>query len=303
VTPDGAAVLYAAARWLGYLAAFILIGAVALRHLVLPRAGAGPAAEIAAARALAGVAAPAGLLLVSAHFSRLYLQARSLLDPGEPVSLEFLRLVVDTPWGQGWVVQLATAASATAAWVAVRAAPARRAGAWLAAIAAAGIALAAPYTGHAAALPRAGRIGPALDALHFGAGAVWLGTLALVVWLALRRPDPALRPAPLVAAFSPVALTAGLVTMAAGALMGWRYMEGIAPLWTTAWGRALSLKLAVLAGAAGLGAWNWRVVLPRLRATGDPAALRRTARLEIALGALLLGVTAALVALPAPGEE
>jgi putative copper export protein len=65
----------------------------------------------------------------------------------------------------------------------------------------------------------------------------------------------------------------------------------------------LLLKVALLAGVAGIGRYNWRVVLPRLRKDGDPSRVRRTARVELALGALLLAVTAALVALPAPGEQ
>ena len=57
---------------------------------------------------------------------------------------------------------------------------------------------------------------------------------------------------------------------------------------------------ALLAGVAALGFYNWRRVLPTL---GDDAAthrLRRSARVELGLGLVVLLVTAVLVALPTP---
>jgi putative copper export protein len=65
----------------------------------------------------------------------------------------------------------------------------------------------------------------------------------------------------------------------------------------------LLLKLACLVGVAGLGAFNWRVVQPRLEAGTGDELLRRSAWAELGLGALLIIVTAVLVALPAPGLE
>jgi putative copper export protein len=53
---------------------------------------------------------------------------------------------------------------------------------------------------------------------------------------------------------------------------------------------------------AATGAYNWRVVLPRLR-RGESAPIRRTATLETVVGLALLAVTAVLVSLAAPGEH
>jgi len=299
---DGSAVLYSAARWLGYLAAFQLVGAAVTRWIVLPRARVVPddPAGRAAVRTLARAGLWSGTLLVAALFARLYFQTRSLLDPDEPVTGEFVRLVLESAWGKGWTWQLGGAGLGVIAWLTSGA----RSG-LAAKVLTLGAALvvvgSAPLTGHAVGLHAAGAIGPWLDGLHFAAGAVWLGTLATTALVAL-RPTSGLSPARAIAAFSPVALAGGGVAMAAGLLIGWRYLGGLAPLIETTYGRVLLLKVAALAVVAALGAYNWRVVLPRLRASDDPTAVRATARLELTMGVVLLAVTAVLVALPAPGE-
>jgi len=71
---------------------------------------------------------------------------------------------------------------------------------------------------------------------------------------------------------------------------------------TTSYGRTLLIKLAVVLLLVIVGAFNWRRVRPTL-ATGGTAAsarLRHSATLELALGVLVLAVTAVLVALPTP---
>ena len=304
MTEGGSAVLYAAARWLDYLAAFLFIGGVAFRVVVWPRA-------LAAGREGRGSEPPIGplllgaaVVLVAALGARLYLQARSLADPEEPITRDFLGLVLGTAWGRGWWSQLAAAASGLVGAGLALVPRTRSAGRALTGLAAIGLAVTAPWTGHAVAIPEAGRYGWLLDAAHFGGGATWLGTLVVLVLVALhprRRGPPSA--AALVAAFSPLALAAGLLTMGAGLVMGYRYLGGLAPLLEPGYGRALLVKLSVLAVVAGLGAYHWRVGLPRLRAAGDAGPLRKSAMLEALAAALLLAATAVLVALPLPGEH
>jgi putative copper export protein len=304
VIPDGSAVLYAAARWLGYLAAFLLMGLAVLRQAVLPRARLPAAALAVAGRAVARIGLAAGGALVVAHLARLYGQSRSLLDASDPLTGEFLGLVLGSGWGRGWMMQLGAALLATAGWAVAKRTRWERTGAVIAAAGAALIAMMAPLTGHAVGLPAAGRIGPALDAVHFAAGGIWLGTLAAVVLVGLRAGAPlgGAKARDLVAAFSPIALGSGAVVLAAGLVMGYRYLGGISPLWTTGYGRVLLFKLMALSVVAGLGAYNWRVVLPRLKRDGNPDKVRQTAGLELLVGAILLAITALLVAMPAPGE-
>jgi putative copper export protein len=57
----------------------------------------------------------------------------------------------------------------------------------------------------------------------------------------------------------------------------------------------------LLALTAGLGAWNWRLVRPTLGEAGASARLLCSATLELIIGTLLLGATAFLVGMEAPG--
>ncbi len=308
MTWDGSAVLYAAARWLGYLAAFLIIGAAAFRGFVLPRAAATSGADAGAAAALVArratqIARLSAVVLAFTLMVRLYFQARSLLEPEDPLTAGFLRLVLASGWGRGWLVQGAATLLALFAWRQLGRAPGSKVAGVTATLSAVALAVAAPLTSHAVALPQAGRFGWALASLHFGAGSVWLGSLgiaALAGWP--RRGDPpGLPPTAIFAVYSPMALATGTTTIAAGLLMGWNYLGGLTPLTTTGYGKTLLLKVATLIGVAATGLYNWRVVVPRLKA-GNPAPIRRSATIELWFGTILLAITAVLVALPPPGE-
>ena len=84
----------------------------------------------------------------------------------------------------------------------------------------------------------------------------------------------------------------------------WTYTTTWSDLWTSSWGRLLSVKVLLLGGVAGLGWFNWRVVTPRLLAGAAPAErdLRRAVALELLLGLLIIAVTAVLVATALPGD-
>ena len=89
--------------------------------------------------------------------------------------------------------------------------------------------------------------------------------------------------------------------------MSWRYLgaslaDRLAALLGTPWGWALLAKLGLLGLVSAFGAWNWRVLLPRLGTAEAARSLQRSARVEILLGLLLLVATAILVALPMPAE-
>lgn len=248
----------------------------------------------------------AALLLVSVAV-RLAFQLQSFVEPGEPVTRELVQLVIgETAWGRGWLMQFGAGMAAMGGYLAAILVPGPG---WIGAGVGAGlVAAAAPLTGHALS-EVAGRSGILLDALHVVGGSAWLGTLLVTVAaglapLARLEPGPrAVLVARLVTAFSPVALVGSGLAVAAGVVLGWRYLDGSpALLFGTDYGRALLFKLAALAGVAGLGAWNWRVLLPRLGTPPATGALGRSARIELLLGLLLLAITAVLVALPMPAE-
>ena len=288
-------------RWVGYAALFAVVGACTFRQLVARRISDESLRRDLARRA-AALGAIAALILVVALFLRLYLQLRAFSDPEAPFSFEMAGPILSTTaWGTGWRWQMGGGLASLAGLAAAR----RWRGGWLlAAIGASVSIVAAVRTGHAIEHPW-GTTGTLLQVLHLGAGAVWLGTLLLIVGAAypvLRgRPDEReAHLAALVNGYSPMALAGGLTTIAIGLLLGWTYVGGFGPLFSSAYGRTLLVKVALLVGVAATGAWNWRRVRPALGAAPGAARLRRSATVELVFGTLLLAVTAVLVALPAP---
>ena len=293
---------YAAVRWLGYLAAFAVIGATVFRIWLVPRIiGAAPEPVAALSGRAVRAGRVAAVILALSILLKLYCQSRSMIEPDEPLSLDIVRLIIGSPWGTGWLAQGTAALGAVIGWRAIaRPIPARWV-LWLVALSALGLVLALPLTGHAIGLPAAGRLGYPVTVLHVGGGAIWLGTLGIILIAAIGPADPAFPLGPLMRAYSTIALPAGLVTIGAGSIVAWRYVGGFGALVATGYGNVLLGKLAALAGIAATGWYNWRVVLPRLE-IGQTAPLSRSARFETIVGIILLAVTAVLVSLPAPSE-
>jgi putative copper export protein len=312
--------LEALPRWLGFLGAFLVIGACVFRFAVLRGwlrnyPGDLPVTDLLARRA-AHLGLLGGALLLLSVPLRLWAQARGFVNPGETVDRELISLIVgETQWGRGWVAQFGAAVVALGGFLLAVLLPPWG---WIGAgIGATLVALAAPLTGHAVT-DAAGRTGVMFDSLHLLAGSAWLGTLAVMLLAGLatlsRLPDDqhGVLAARLVRVFSPVALAGAVVAIAAGSVLSWRYLGGslgdrLAALTGTDWGRHLLLKNLTLAAVAAFGAWNWRVLSPRLGTAEGAVRLRRAVRVELALGVVLLFITAILVALPMPklaaGEE
>jgi copper transport protein len=298
----------ASIRWLGYLALFPVVGAVAFRGLarrrVPPPGGDDVARNLEAGARRIGTAA--AVVLVAAAALRLYIQVRSILEPEEAFTAAVARpIVTGTAWGSGWTLQAAAAIVALLGLLAARWLPATGWG--LAGLGALGAVIASPLTGHAIENPWGPRVGAALQAAHLLGGAVWLGTLFVLVataYGATRHTRSSRREqviATLVDGYSPMALIGGLATMGAGVLLAFAYIDSFGQLWSTTYGRALLLKVAILVGVAAVGAYNWRRVRPALGSAPGAGRLRRSATIELILGTLLLATTAVLVALPAPG--
>jgi copper transport protein len=148
-------------------------------------------------------------------------------------------------------------------------------------------------------------LGVLTGAVHVIGAGLWLGTLVLVAavgWSGSEE-DRGSRVARLFANFSPLALTGAAITGLSGVITAWQTVGSVAAITGSPYGRTLLLKLLCLVGVAGIGAFNWRVVQPKLAAGGGEGVLRRSAFVELTLGAILLLVTALLVVLPAPGLE
>jgi putative copper export protein len=147
-----------------------------------------------------------------------------------------------------------------------------------------------------------------VNPLHELAASLWIGTLFVLVVVGLpailRSTTPSERRgalvADMVARFSPVAIGAALLLGITGVITAWRHIKYIAALWTTPYGYALDVKLVCVAVVVVLGAWNWRRMRPQLGSEDAAHAIRRSAKRELCVAALVLIVTGVLLSLPAP---
>ena len=306
---DAESPLYAAIRWLTFVALLGVCGAVAFRLVLLLAARQhNPACDTIlkpAARRAAYIGVWSSAALLFAAVLRLVAQSTALHGVANAFAPGLVgTLLTRTLWGWGWLLQVG---ASLAAMIAFRRAVQSHTGAWLAAAAAAVVLAFTPgLAGHAAATTGLGPLPLISDALHVVGAGGWLGGLLGVllagVPLALRLPaeQRGSATATLVNAFSPTALTFAGLTVATGILGAWIHIGSPTVLFTSGYGRILLLKLVVLTGVFATGAYNWLRVRPAL---GDAAAagrLRRSSTVELTVGLLVLVVTAVLVATPPP---
>jgi copper transport protein len=148
-------------------------------------------------------------------------------------------------------------------------------------------------TGHPSATSPAA-VAVAVDMVHLASVSIWLGGL---VWLLVRdRQDGAVQDSEdQVAAlrFSRFATVAMPVIVVSGGWQTFLLLDSIEDLTETDWGRALLVKVAIVVVLVTLGGVSrWL-----LRHDGA-AEIRRLVMSEVAIGAIVLGVTAGLVATP-----
>ncbi len=147
-------------------------------------------------------------------------------------------------------------------------------------------------------------VGPRLvvlasDAGHLVAGGLWAaGTfmLALTLWGRRRRGEP-LDARLLGTRFSVMAGWALAVVAVTGLALAWAILGEVSALWSTEFGRLLSVKVVVVAVIAAIGSHNHRVLVPAL-ARNDPddsERFRRTVTVEAVLFGVVLALTALLV--------
>ncbi len=183
----------------------------------------------------------------------------------------------------------------------------------LAALPAAFVAIAPALGGHASVQPPVALLFP-LDVAHVLAMSVWIGGLLMVLLalpVATRRLEASDRTRLLAAAllrFSPIALACVVVLLVTGTVQAFEHIGSWAAVLDTGFGRAVLIKVVLIAALIAIGAVNRRRVVPGLKrlvaATAAPGQVghlvRRTLRAEVALVVAVLGVTAALVSYPPP---
>ncbi|MFN2565904.1 MAG: copper resistance CopC/CopD family protein [Gemmatimonadaceae bacterium] len=307
---DAESPTYVAIRWAQFTALLIAIGALAFRGLVLSRVGrmrsseAGSSSMLTVAgdrAATLGLWATAALGVVA--LLRLYVQSYAMHGPSDALDVELIGAILSaTMWGRGWLLQVAGVGLAAAGFS--MASRGRLAGWPVAAAGVIALAFTPALSGHAAASPELRPAAILADAVHVVGAGGWLGSLLFVVGVgvpaALRLPEGARGPAvaDLVNAFSPTALIFAGVTGATGVFAAWLHVGSVPALWQTAYGRTLLVKLAVLSVVVGIGAYNWLRVRPALSDVKGAHRIRRSGGVELAVGVLVLAVTAVLVATP-----
>jgi copper transport protein len=154
-----------------------------------------------------------------------------------------------------------------------------------------------------------------VNAIHVAAMAVWLGGLgALLLVLpaatrsAVTSADRSRLLAGPLARFSTLALAMVALIMATGLIQAYVYVRHFGDLFSTGYGRAVLAKFLLLLCVMAVAAFNRRDSVPRLEAIaergespGRPGVLlRRALRAEVALLAVVIGVTAALASYAPP---
>jgi putative copper export protein/methionine-rich copper-binding protein CopC len=299
---------YQVVRWAEFVALLAVLGAVAFRFVVVGtlERRQEPAADLAERARQIGLGAV--VLLSSAGVARLLTELGALThavghSPAGPDSPTVGALLVDTTWGRGWLVGGIGAVVLLTGFALAR----RTRRGWLVAAAGALAVAASPaLTGHAAAESQRPFLAITVDTVHvIGAGA-WLGTLLLVVMAgipaALRRVPGERGPAAasIVRAFHPLALVCVPLVVASGLTSAWMRLGSFGALTSSRYGVYLLIKVLLFACVALTGAYNWRRMLPVLGGEAGARQIRRTASLELAIGAVVLAVTAALVVTPPP---
>jgi copper transport protein len=164
-----------------------------------------------------------------------------------------------------------------------------------------------PLAGHAAAGSRTA-LTIAVDLLHLGAMAIWLGGLAVIV-VGLRPAAQAADLQRVLPLFSRLAFGCVVALVVSGTYQAWRDVGTVPALYRTTYGQVLLFKLGAVAVVIGLGGLARAWVRRNLTRSAVPAAgalparsLHRGLVAEIAVGAGVLALTAALVVL-VPGRQ
>jgi copper transport protein len=149
-----------------------------------------------------------------------------------------------------------------------------------------------PLAGHPAASP-APAVSVLVDAVHLGSMAVWLGGLVMLAGFLLPRADERELGAilPIWSRWAALAVAALLLAGTVQALI-----EVATPkaLVDTTYGRLLLAKIVLFALVIGVAAYS-RALVRRRSAAGRPGRMRRAVWVELAITAVVLGVSATLV--------
>lgn len=294
---------YVAVRWWALSTLVLMIGAIVFRFGVLGRLRSDVVeepgwAELAEGR-LVRLASIASILFLLATVARLVAQSFALHGGAQTFDAALLRgLLLETTWGRAWVAQVVAVVAVIAL---LRISGRMR---WIgAAVASVVLAVAQAASGHAASV---GVAAIGADAVHVIAGSGWVGGLAALLFVGIPTALTAADTrrfalvAEVVRRFSPMALLCGGLVALSGVFSAWKHLGGVSALWTSDYGNTLLWKVGILSLVAATGAYNWKRVLPTVHESVGTSRLRRSAGIELVIAAVVIAVTAILVATPPP---
>ncbi|MEU4217852.1 copper resistance protein CopC [Actinoplanes sp. NPDC026623] len=279
-------------KYLGYTGLVLLIGPVLVLALLWPHrlSRSGPARLV-----WSGVGLVLGSTVLAIWLQAPYTTGSGLFD----VTGADLRDVLGSTFGAVMLVRLGVVVAAALLLRPLLSGEGGGSKADLALLGVLGVAALAtwPLTGHPTASPVAG-VSVVVDTIHLGSMAVWLGGLVMLAGFLLRLADERELGAilPIWSRWAATAVAALLIAGSVQALIEVASFEG---LFGSTYGRLILAKIALAAVVMAMASYSRRLVRDR-RAESGPGRLRRVVIAELAVTAVVLGVTAALVQIAPP---
>ncbi|SCE66374.1 copper resistance CopC/CopD family protein [Micromonospora chokoriensis] len=276
------------ARFLGYAGLVLLVGPVLVLAALWPQrlSRRGPTRLAWTGLGLVTVATLADLWLQVP-----YTGGGGLFE----VTGEGFGTVFGSPFGAAHLVRLGLLAASVFLLRPLLARPAGRTDAIILAVLGVAALLTWPLAGHPAASP-APAVSVVVDAVHLGSMAVWLGGLLMLAVFLLRQADERELSAilPIWSRWAALAVSALLLGGTVQALIEVATPQALV---STTYGRLLLAKIALFAVVIGVAAYSRQLVRSRVAAQ-RPVPVRRAVWVELAVTAVVLGLSATLVQTP-----
>lgn len=273
------------ARYLGYAGLLLVVGPVLVLSLLWPRrlSRRGPARLVWAGLGLVAFGTLADLWL-----QMPYTVGGGLFD----VSGVGLGDVLGSSFGSAHLVRLGLLVAAVFLIRPLLSGPVGRADKVILAILGGAALLTWPLAGHPAASP-APAVSVLVDAVHLGSMAVWLGGLVMLAGFLLRQADERELEAimPIWSRWAAMAVAALLLAGTVQALIEVTTPEALV---NTAYGRLLLAKIGLFVLVIAVAAYS-RQLVRRRTAAQRPLPVRRAVWVELAITAVVLGLSATLV--------
>jgi len=286
------------ARWAFFVALALLIGTTGLRLLVLREP-----IPLRLSNRLYGLTAVGGIAVLNVGIAAFVMRAADALQVPFVDLLygDLSPLATKTRVGVAFVAMTLGYAAVTAlvllAWILDR--PRLL---WPAFVVGIGFATGLSLSGHQGVEPNSTFLTELADWLHLVAAILWVGglvALATCVWPLA----PELRRRAFLG-FSRVATVLVAVLVLAGTYLSIARLASVSELWSTSYGQALLVKIAIVCVALAWGAVHHFFVRPRLERGEDaPRGVRRSLIGESAIAILVLLLAAVLVNARPPAVE